>query len=71
MIGRLYVSPDYRGSGIGKALLELIQLDAVYERNKTWLSVNSLKSARPFYEKSGFEFAGIIGQYVQMTKRIK
>lgn len=52
-IDRLYVSPDYAGKGIGKALVK----DAETAVEKKTVSVEASITAKPFFEKLGYTLA--------------
>ena len=49
----LYVSPDYQGQGVAKALYNEVEKQARLNKNKT-IFVEASLSARPFFEKQGF-----------------
>jgi len=50
----MYVSPEYQGKGVGKRLLEKMNLVAI-ENGLTHLSLHSTTIAHRFYESNGFE----------------
>jgi diamine N-acetyltransferase len=52
---KLYVLPEYHGTGSGAALLRKVEREAAEQRCKTLeLNVNKFNPARSFYEKKGF-----------------
>lgn len=61
LIGRLGVSKDFEGKGIGKELMEFIKSWFIDSENKTgcrFLVVDSYNKERPikYYSKNGFKF---------------
>lgn len=56
-VGRMAVLPEWRGRGLGRALLEAIQQYA-RETGIPTLVLNAQVQAIPFYEKSGFIVEG-------------
>ena len=64
----LYVTPNARDQGLGKALLERALAD-VHERTyikKIWLDVTmALKPAVKLYEQCGFQQVGVFKDYLQ------
>lgn len=56
-VGRMAVVPDYRGKGVGAALLEAIKQHAL-ETGIEELALNAQLQAIPFYEKLGFTASG-------------
>ena len=57
-IGAVYVHADYQREGIASALLSEIEKDAV-ARGATCLSTEASITARPFFEKCGFETVAV------------
>ena len=54
MFGGLYiVHPDYRGQGIGRAVLEFVR---TYSKG-CYLGIDGIFAMQPVYQKSGFSFA--------------
>jgi len=58
-IGRMAVLPNFRGQGIGRAILERLLLAATAEGLST-LILHAQLTAMPFYEKLGFVGQGSI-----------
>lgn len=55
-IHKIYLLPDTQGRGIGKKVIEEIQILALENHSKTLsLNVNRFNSALTFYEKIGFK----------------
>lgn len=54
IIEMLYVAPDHAGKGIGKALLEVMELLAL-KRGAETLTADASEAAREFFEKFGYE----------------
>ena len=53
---RIYLTPESKGKGIGKAALEFLKKQITkVGNNKIILTVNKNNSARHFYESQGFE----------------
>ena len=71
-IHELFVSPEWQGKGIGGTLLN-IGLNHARERERDiaelWVGRENFK-ARRFYEKRGFKFAEIWGDWVRMIKML-
>ena len=73
-IERMAVVDDARGKGVGRALLDFLEAEAV-RRGASGLTLSAQVRARPFYEKAGYaahggEFddgTGIL--HVRMDKR--
>ena len=57
-IGAVYVHADYQREGIASALLGEIEKEAV-ARGATCLSTEASITARPFFEKCGFETVAV------------
>lgn len=57
-IGRLAVSQDYAGTGIGTFILDSIKyaFTTVKRLGCRFITVDALNSATPFYQKNGFKF---------------
>lgn len=57
-IGRLAVSSEYAGQGIGTFILDNVKyaFSAVKRLGCRFITVDALRSAVPFYEKNGFRF---------------
>lgn len=58
-IGRLAVSLNYKGSGIGTDILYLVKQMYTDNKNRAgcrFITVDAYKEAIPFYEKNGFRF---------------
>jgi len=68
-----YVGPRWRFAGVGKALLQSLELQAVRSGLRV-LKVASTFTARRFYERNGYVAAGptmsAFGQAISMSKRI-
>lgn len=56
-LGRLCVLPEYRGQGIGEAMVGLL-IDRAMMIGAPGLHVYAQEQAQPFYEKCGFEVTG-------------
>lgn len=56
-IGRVAVMPEWRGHGVGSALLA-IMIDAARARGNGWAKLNAQEQALPFYRRFGFEADG-------------
>ena len=54
IIEMLYIAPDHAGQGIGKALLDVMELLA-RQRGAETLSTDASESSREFFEKFGYE----------------
>jgi putative acetyltransferase len=54
IIEMLYVAPDHAGQGIGKALLDVMELLA-RQRGAETLTTDASEAAREFFEKRGYE----------------
>ena len=54
IIEMLYVSPDHAGQGIGKALLDVMELLA-RQRGAETATVDASETAREFFAKFGYE----------------
>lgn len=73
-IGRMAVLPEWRGYGVGRALLELM-LGAAQERGATAVFLNAQTSAVVFYVRAGFvaegeEFLDAGIPHLRMTRRL-
>lgn len=58
-IGRMAVLPEWRGKGVGSALLQLL-LDYARSRNFTQVGLNAQVQVVPFYRRFGFHELGEI-----------
>jgi GNAT superfamily N-acetyltransferase len=56
-IAGLYVAPDRQGQGVGSALLEQLERDAIAEGIEV-LELNSTLTAAGFYQQHGYETLG-------------
>ena len=54
IIEMLYIAPDHAGQGIGKALLDVMELLA-RQRGAETLTTDASEAAREFFEKRGYE----------------
>lgn len=69
------VEPTLQGQGVGRILIEAV-LDALRERNGTWLWCNARVTAEPFYTALGFTTYGDpfemadIGTHYLMARRV-
>ena len=71
-IHELFVSPEWQGKGIGGTLLNIgLNHARAKERDiaELWVGRENFK-ARRFYEKQGFKFAEILGEWVRMIKML-
>ncbi len=73
-IGRMAVLPEWRGHGVGSALLELM-LGAAQARGATAVFLNAQTSAVGFYVRAGFaaegeEFLDAGIPHLRMTRRL-
>jgi predicted GNAT family N-acyltransferase len=57
LIGRMAVMPQWRGRGVGRALLETA-LQAARERGLPVVKLSAQNRAVPFYARSGFRAVG-------------
>lgn len=58
-IQKLYILPQYQGSGMGKQLITyLLSVLTAHGARKVFLNVNRFNKARFFYEKLGFTITG-------------
>ncbi len=62
------VHPDYRGIGVGKALMEFVE-DIARERQSKILTVQPDEGARGFYERLGFNVKVFTGSIVWVLAR--
>lgn len=71
----LYVSPEQKGTGVGQALLQNMEGQAV-DWHLTEISLDSTKAAKTFYERQGYSYRGACGERsdglscLSMLKRI-
>lgn len=72
-IHEIVVLPEYRGMGIGKALMERV-LNYFKEKGldtaELWVGDEN-ERAIEFYKKFGFEESGRYNYWIRMTKRLK
>ncbi len=69
-IHEIFVHPEWRGKGIGSALMKRA-LEYAVERGRRvaelWVGVGNLKAIR-FYKKFGFEEREVVGRWLRMVK---
>ncbi|NLL82933.1 MAG: GNAT family N-acetyltransferase [Lentisphaerae bacterium] len=54
-ISKLYATAQFRGTGVGRAMLDHIETTARHARlNTLWLTVNKLNPTLSWYERRGF-----------------
>jgi GNAT superfamily N-acetyltransferase len=58
--------PVWRGAGLGRQLIEDLQLEAATTRKPLRLSVHVGNRARHLYERMGFKPQGVTGDYLRM-----
>jgi putative acetyltransferase len=66
-IKRMYVRPDRRGAGVGRAILDALATQA-RERGLRWLRLETgiaQPQAQALYERAGFKLRGPFGGYRQ------
>ncbi|HEX8964729.1 MAG TPA: GNAT family N-acetyltransferase [Rhodocyclaceae bacterium] len=73
-LGRMAVLPEWRGKGVGRALLETL-MDEARRRGVARLALNAQTSATGFYERSGFVAEGGVFMdagipHVRMTRSV-
>jgi len=61
----IYVSPSYRGGGVGARLMSFIEERVFRERPNVFLCVSDFNDgARRFYERLGYEAVGELKDYI-------
>ncbi|RFS17809.1 GNAT family N-acetyltransferase [Emticicia sp. C21] len=68
-IDMFYVHKDYQGRGVASALYNSLETEARHQRQKS-LTADVSKTARPFFEKKGFQIVTeqtVIRQGVELT----